>query len=74
MQVVVAVFDFLGLSLMQQIPLLNSIEGCHAKCHHPNLGDSPKFTFFSKIKKNQNQKNKIKAGNAEKDDQERLQK
>jgi hypothetical protein len=30
--------------------------------------------FFSKIKKNQNQKNKIKADNAEKADQERLQK
>jgi len=43
-------------------------------CHHLILGDSPKFTFFSKIKKNQNQKNKIKAGNAEKAGQERLQK
>jgi hypothetical protein len=30
--------------------------------------------FFFKIKKNQNKKNKIKAGNAEKADQERLQK
>jgi hypothetical protein len=25
-------------------------------CHHPILGDSPKFTFFSKLKKNQNKK------------------
>jgi hypothetical protein len=39
-------------------------------CHHPILGDSPKFTFFQ----NKKIKNKIKAGNAEKADQERLQK
>jgi len=38
-------------------------------CHHPILGDSPKFIFFPKKIK----KNKIKAGNAEKADQERLQ-
>jgi hypothetical protein len=31
LQVVVVVFDCLGLSLMQQIPPLNSIERCHAK-------------------------------------------
>jgi hypothetical protein len=31
------------------------------------LGDSPKFTFL----KNKNQKNKIKAGNVEKADQEK---
>jgi len=39
------------------------------------LGDSPKFIFFpKKIKQNKkNKKNKIKAGNAEKADQERLQ-
>ena len=42
----------------------------HHHCHHPILGDSPKVTFFQ----NKNQKNKIKAGNAEKADQERLQK
>jgi urocanate hydratase len=40
-------------------------------CHNPILGYSPKFTFFQNKK---NQKNKIKAGNAEKADQERLQK
>jgi hypothetical protein len=42
----------------------------HPWCHHPILGDSPKVTFFQ----NKNQKNKIKAGNAEEADQERLQK
>jgi hypothetical protein len=43
------------------------LEG-YIRCHHPILGDSPKFTFFQ----NKNKKNKIKAGNAEKADQERL--
>ena len=43
------------------------LEG-YIRCHHPILGDSPKFSFFQ----NKNKKNKIKAGNAEKANQERL--
>jgi hypothetical protein len=39
----------------------------------PNFEWFPKIHFFSKKNKNKN-KNKIKAGNAEKADQERLQK
>jgi hypothetical protein len=48
-----------------EMPLMSLV-----KCHHPIFGDSPNFTFFQ----NKNQKNKIKAGNTEKTDQERLQK
>jgi hypothetical protein len=39
----------------------------HSCCHNPILGYSPKFTFL----KNKNKKNKIKAGNVEKADQEK---
>jgi hypothetical protein len=39
----------------------------YVDCHNPILGYSPKFTFF-KIK---TKKNKIKAGNVEKADQEK---
>jgi hypothetical protein len=39
-------------------------------CHNPILGYSQKFTFLNKNKKKY-KKNKIKAGNVEKADQEK---
>jgi len=39
----------------------------YVSCHNPILGYSPKFIFL----KNKNKKNKIKAGNVEKVDQEK---
>jgi len=53
------------LMLKEDFLIENQWEKIYSGCHHPILGDSPKFVFFPK---------KIKAGNAEKADQERLQK
>ena len=39
-------------------------------CHHPILGDSPKFTFFQ----NKNKKNKIKVSDVKKADRGGFQK